>query len=48
MSNEDYILPKPDEGHIMPLPDEDYILPKPDEGHIRDAAFEENRRVNSG
>jgi hypothetical protein len=39
MSNEDYILPKPDE---------DYILPKPDEGHIRDAAFEENRRGNSG
>jgi hypothetical protein len=30
------------------MSNEDYILPKPDEGHIRDAAFEENRRVNSG
>jgi hypothetical protein len=39
MSDEDYIPPKPDE---------DYIPPLPDEGHIRDAAFEENRRVNSG
>jgi hypothetical protein len=38
----------PDVGHILPKPDEDYIPPLPDEGHIRDAAFEENRRVNSG